>query len=151
VTIKTEVWALVPLDGIIQLKPLSHKGFSYFKAKSSKSRNQKGFRAFSHSTEPVPVLSRSAVHQVTLAVQNKLDSRRLAPIGKMPKILIVDGVWVEIQYTRDEFKEDRSGHMRQCREAEERVVLAALAVWEDGSYEMLHYEIATEEGEAESS
>jgi hypothetical protein len=55
---------------------------------------------------------------------------------------------VEIQYTRDEFKEDRSGHRRQCREAEERVVLAALAVWEDGSYEMLHYEIATEEGEA---
>jgi putative transposase len=84
------------------------------------------------------VLSRSAVNQVTLAVQNKLDSRRLAPIGKTLKILIVDGVWVEIQYTRDEFKE-------------ERVILAALAVWEDGSYEMLHYEIATEEGEVEWS
>lgn len=94
------------------------------------------------------VLSRTAVNQVTLAVQNKLDRHRLAPIVKTPKILIVDGVWVEIQYTRDEFKEDRSGHRRQCREAEERVVLAALAVWEDGSYEMLHYEIATEEGEA---
>lgn len=62
-------------------------------------------------------------------------------------MLIVDGVWVEIQYTRDEFKEDRSGHLRQCRQAEERVVLAALAVWEDGSYEMLHYEIAAEAGE----
>lgn len=93
------------------------------------------------------VLSRSAVNQVTLAVQKQLDTRRLAPFGKTPEILIVDGVWVEIQYTRDEFKEDRSGHLRQCRQAQERVVLSALAVWEDGSYEMLHYEIATQEGE----
>lgn len=29
------------------------------------------------------------------------------------------------------------------------MILAALAVWEDGSYEILHYEIATAEGEAE--
>jgi putative transposase len=72
-------------------------------------------------------------------------------IERTPAILIVDGVWVEIQYTRDEFKEDRSGHLRQSRQAEERVILAALAVWEDGSYEILHYEIAVEEGEAEWS
>ena len=95
------------------------------------------------------VISRTAVNQVTLAVQNQLNSRRLSRLSKTPKILLVDGVWVDIQYTRDEFKEDRSGHMRQCREAEERVVLAAMAVWEDGSYEILHYEIASEEGEAE--
>lgn len=97
------------------------------------------------------VLSRSAVNQVTLAAQKQLDTRRLASISQTPEMLIVDGVWVEIQYTRDEFKEDRSGHLRQCRQAEERVVLAALAVWEDGGYEILHYEIATEEGEAEWS
>jgi transposase-like protein len=97
------------------------------------------------------VLSRSAVNQVTLAVQQQLDTRRLALIGQTPAILIVDGVWVEIQYTREEFKEDRAGHLRQCRQAEERVVLAALAVWEDGSYEMLHYEVASEEGEAQWS
>jgi len=95
------------------------------------------------------VLSRSAVNQVTLSVQKHLDQRRLAAIARTPKIVIVDGVWVEIQYTREDFKEDRAGHLRQCRQAEERVVLAALAVWEDGSYEMLHYEIAPAEGEAE--
>jgi len=97
------------------------------------------------------VISRTAVNQVTLAIQNQLNTRRLSQLSKTPKMIIVDGVWVDIQYTRDEFKEDRSGHMRQCREAEERVVLAAMAVWEDGSYEILHYEIATEEGEAEWS
>ena len=97
------------------------------------------------------VLSCNAVNQVTLAVQKQLESRRLASISQTPEILIVDGVWVEVQYTREAFKEDLSGHLRQCRQAEERVVLAALAVWEDGSYEILHYEIAAEEGEAEWS
>jgi putative transposase len=95
------------------------------------------------------VLSRSAVNQVTLQIQKQLETRRLAPVGKTPQIMIVDGVWVEIQYTREDFKVDRAGHLRQNRQAEERVILAALAVWEDGSYEILHYEIATAEGEAE--
>jgi putative transposase len=97
------------------------------------------------------VLSRSAVNQVTLQIQKQLEIRRQVRIERTPAILIVDGVWVEIQYTQDEFKEDRSGHLRQSRQAEERVILAALAVWEDGSYEILHYEIAVEEGEAEWS
>jgi putative transposase len=97
------------------------------------------------------VLSRTAVNQVTLTVQAQLNKRRLSRLSKTPKMIIVDGVWVDIQYTKDEFKEDRSGHLRQSREAEERVVLAAMAVWEDGSYEILHYEIATEEGETEWS
>jgi putative transposase len=95
------------------------------------------------------VLSRSAVNQVTLQIQKQLDQRRLAPLGQTPRILIVDGVWVEIQYTQAEIKVDRSGHSRQVRQAEERVILAGLAVWEDGSYELLHYEIAAAEGEAE--
>ena len=88
------------------------------------------------------VLSRSAVNQVTLKVQQQLDKHRQSPITQTPEILIVDGVWVEIQYTLDEYKIDRSGHRRQCRQAEERVILAALAVWADGSHEILHYEIA---------
>ena len=95
------------------------------------------------------VLSRSAVNQVTLQIQKQLETRRLAPVGKTPKIMIVDGVWVEIQYTREDFKVDRAGHLRQSRQAEERVILAALAVWADGSHEILHDEIATAEGEAE--
>jgi hypothetical protein len=58
------------------------------------------------------VLSRTAVNKVTLAVQKQLDTRRLATLEKTPKMLIVDGVWADIQYTREEFKEDRSGHLR---------------------------------------
>lgn len=92
------------------------------------------------------VLSRTSVNQVTLKVQADMAARRNAPITTTPPILIVDGVWVDIQYTLDAFKVDQAGHQRQCRQAEERVILAAMAVWTDGSYHILHYEIATEEG-----
>jgi putative transposase len=95
------------------------------------------------------VLSRTAVNQVTLQIQKQLEAHRLSRLTRTPKILIVDGVWVEIQYTSEDFKIDRAGHVRQSRQAEERVILAALAVWEDGSYEILHYEVACEEGEGD--
>ena len=95
------------------------------------------------------VISRSAVNQVTLKVQQQLDSHRQRPIAQTPEILIVDGVWVDIQYTLDAYKVDRSGHQRQRRQAEERVIIAALAVWADGTHEMLHYAVAKGEGEAE--
>ena len=58
---------------------------------------------------------------------------------------MVDGDWVDIQYTSEETKVDRAGHLRQLRQAQERVVLTALAVWPDGTYEVLHYEIAEQE------
>lgn len=94
------------------------------------------------------VLSRTAVNQVTLKVQADMEARRKAPIPKTPSILIVDGVWVDIQYTLDAFKVDQAGHQRQRRQAEERVILAAMAVWPDGSYHILHYEIAAVEDAA---
>ena len=91
------------------------------------------------------VLSRTAVNHVTLKVQADMEARRQEPITETPPILIVDGVWVDIQYTLDEFKIDQAGHERQCRQAEERVILVAMAVWPDGRYYIFHYEIATTE------
>ena len=40
---------------------------------------------------------------------------------------------------------DRSGHQRQVRHAQERVLLSVMAVWQDGSHEILHYQIAEQE------
>jgi len=93
------------------------------------------------------VISRSAINQITLQVQARSDQQRLAPITETPTILIVDGVWVEIQYTLSAFKEDRAGHLRQARQAQERVILTALAVWPDGRYRIFHYEVAEDESE----
>ncbi len=95
------------------------------------------------------VLSVSAVNQITLNVQRQLDNFRQVRLKKTPEIILVDGVWVEIEYTLpDQFKEDKSGHLRQVRQSPDRVVLAVMAVWEDGSQELLHYEIADVESEA---
>jgi transposase-like protein len=94
------------------------------------------------------VLSRTAINQVTLRVESRMNAHRQAAIVRTPAILIVDGVWVSIQYTQDAFNYDRAGHLRQSRQAEERVILAAMAVWPDGSHHLLHYMIATTEDTA---
>ena len=91
------------------------------------------------------VLSVSAINRITLNAQTRMDEHRQSPISQTPAILIVDGVWVDIQYAQDEVKIDRAGHERQVRHAEDRVVLSAIAVWPDGSYHILHYEIAMQE------
>ena len=91
------------------------------------------------------VLSVSAINRVTIEAQRHMDSHRQAKLRKTPPILIVDGVWVDIQYSSEATKVDRAGHVRQIRHAQERVVLSALAVWPDGTYETLHYEIAKQE------
>jgi transposase-like protein len=93
------------------------------------------------------VVSRSAVNRITLRLQEKMDAKCQTPITATPPILIVDGVWVDIQYTLNQFKVDRAGHKRQCRQAQERVIVAAMAVWPDGSYQLLHFEIAEDEDE----
>jgi transposase-like protein len=91
------------------------------------------------------VLSRSVVNQVTLQVERQMHSYRQAALSQTPAILVVDGVWVEIQYALDEVKVDRAGHQRQVRQAQERVILAAMAIWPDGSQHLLHYTICRSE------
>ncbi|MDJ0707644.1 MAG: transposase, partial [Leptolyngbyaceae cyanobacterium MO_188.B28] len=91
------------------------------------------------------VLSPNAINQVTLRMHDQMKTARQSRIEQTPVVLIVDGVWVDIQYGTGEFKIDRSGHQRQVRHAQERVILAVMAVWADGSHEILHYEIAQQE------
>ncbi len=94
------------------------------------------------------VLSVSAVNQITLQVQRKLDEKRQVHLTDTPSIILVDGVWVDIQYVvADEYKEDQSGHLRQCRQVQERVVLSVMAIWPNGRQELLHYEVAETQSE----
>ncbi len=55
---------------------------------------------------------------------------------------------MKIQYTTEETFEDQAGHLRTLRQAQERVVLAAMAIYPDGIREILHYEIAQSESQA---
>ena len=91
------------------------------------------------------VLSATAINNATLRVQTRMQADRDSQIDVTPPIIIVDGVWVDIQYTLDSIKIDRAGHQRQQRQAQERVLLVAMAVWPDQRYHILHYEVAHEE------
>ena len=93
------------------------------------------------------VLSTTAINRVTLQVQEKLDQERLKKITQTPIAIIVDGVWVNIQYDLDAYKVDQAGHRRRQRHAQERVILCVMAVYADGSHAVLHYEIAEDEDE----
>ncbi|MBI4769358.1 MAG: transposase [Chloroflexi bacterium] len=57
-------------------------------------------------------------------------------------------MWVTILYPTGETWTDASGHVRQQVRGEERVILAALAVWPDGRHYILHYEVAADESAA---
>lgn len=91
------------------------------------------------------VLSLSAVNRVTLRVTEQMQRYRQARLTQSPAILLVDGVWVEICYAQDESKIDQAGHQRQCRAVEERVILAAMAIYPDGSHSLLHYTVCLNE------
>ena len=94
-----------------------------------------------------PLLSVSAINRVTTSVQAEITARQQQPLTKTPPIIIVDGVWVKILYPTGQDWVDKAGHTRQARQVQERVILVALAVWPDGTYHILHYEIATDENE----
>lgn len=94
------------------------------------------------------VLSVNAINRITEVAQQQMNQRRTAIITTAPIILLVDGVWVKVQYTTQETFEDQSGHLRTLRKAQERVVLAAMAIYPDGTREILHYEIAQSESQA---
>lgn len=76
-----------------------------------------------------------------------METDRQVPILQTPPILIVDGVWVDVQYTLNTFKLDWPGYQRAYRKVQERVILVAMAVWDDGSYHVLQHEAAKTEDE----
>ena len=94
------------------------------------------------------LLSVSAINQVTIHIQNEIEVWHNTKLEQTPPILIVDGVWVKILYPTGESWVDKAGHNRRQQRGQERVILAAMAVWPDGRYHLLHYEVADEENEA---
>jgi putative transposase len=93
-------------------------------------------------------LSRGAINRVTQAAQAPLEAWLQTPITDTPPVLIIDGVWVSIQYPTGETWVDRSGHTRQRVRAQERVLLTVLGVWPDGRHQVLHYQVAPAENQA---
>lgn len=93
------------------------------------------------------LLSVSAINQVTMHIQSEVEVWQRAKIEQTPPIVLVDGVWVKILYPTGETWVDKAGHKRRQQRGQERVILAALAVWPDGRSHVLHYEAAQNEDE----
>jgi len=93
------------------------------------------------------VLSVSAINRITLQAQQHMDQHRTAVIEKTPPIVIVDGVWVSIQYASEQWWEDQAGHIRKLRQAQDCVILVAMAIWPEGTQGILHYEVAPQESQ----
>lgn len=94
------------------------------------------------------LLSVEAINRVTDKVHTDMTAWQQRSLAQTPPVIVVDGVWVTILYPTGESWLDRAGHRRQQRRGQERVILAALAVWPDGEYHLLHYEVAETEDEA---
>ena len=90
-------------------------------------------------------LSRQAVNRVSQQVESTMSAWLKQPIPKTPPVVIVDGVWVTINYPTGKKFSDRSGHTRTQVRGQERVVLAVVAVWPDGRHNLLHYQVAEKE------
>ncbi len=91
------------------------------------------------------VLSRCAINRITTDVHQTMLDWQQQPIETTPAILIVDGVWVKVLHPTEETYTDKSGHLRRETQSEERVLLVAMAVHDDGSYYILGSCLATEE------
>ena len=91
------------------------------------------------------VLSRGAINRITTDVQQTMGDWQHQPIETTPPILIVDGIWVKMLYPTEATYTDKSGHLRRETRGQERVLLVAMAVHDDGSYYILGTSIATEE------
>ena len=94
------------------------------------------------------LLSVSAINQITLHIQSRVEAGQYATLEQTPPIVLVDGVWVKILYPTEEIWLDKAGHKRRRQQGQERVILAAMAVWPDGNYHLLHYEVAQDENES---
>jgi transposase-like protein len=94
------------------------------------------------------VLSREAVNRVTIAAQSPMEEWRSRPITDTPPILIVDGVWGQVLFPTGATFLDQSGHERREMRGQDQVMLTVMGVWEDGSHQILHYQLAAAEDTA---
>jgi hypothetical protein len=64
------------------------------------------------------VVSRSAVNRITLRLQEELEAKSQTPVTATPPMLIVGGVWVDIQYTLTSSRltaQATNANVRRCK------------------------------------
>jgi hypothetical protein len=81
------------------------------------------------------------IHQIEPLVHQMREQ----PIVNVPTVVQLDGIWVTIQKQGEKSKQDKRKRSRKQRSGQKKVVLVALGFWENGTREILDWQIAPSE------
>jgi len=94
------------------------------------------------------VVSVKAVEHLTDVARQEMTAFRQAELTDTPPVMLIDGANVVIRCPTGEVKTNQRGQQRAVTEAQKRVILAALGVWPDGRYQLLHFQVVEQETKA---
>lgn len=78
-------------------------------------------------------------------IEPLIQQMREHPLAKAPSVVQLDGIWVTIQSQGETIKQDKKKRRRKQRTGGKVVILVALGFWEDGTREILDWQIAPSE------
>ena len=78
------------------------------------------------------VLSLETCHRLVLGLEHRAQAFTTAPLEAPPPIGLVDGLWLKLAVPTGEYTTDAQGRRRPVQERQQRVMLTALGVWDDG-------------------
>jgi putative transposase len=78
-------------------------------------------------------------------IEPLVHQMREQPIVNVPAVVQLDGIWVTIQKQGEKSKQDKRKRSRKQRTGQRKVILVALGFWEDGTREILDWQIAPSE------
>jgi hypothetical protein len=93
------------------------------------------------------VLSLAACNRLGPSVTAQLAVCKMQARESPPLMLLVDDIWGKIAYPTGAYRHDAPGHRRSVKRKQKRVVLSALGVWPDGSWEIVHWKVAEADGQ----
>lgn len=70
---------------------------------------------------------------------------REQPLPQVPAVVQLDGIWVTIQKQGEQSQPDKRKRRRKQRSGQKMVILVALGFWEDGTRDILDWQIAPSE------
>jgi putative transposase len=94
------------------------------------------------------VLSLEACNRLVLGLEQRAQVFKTARLQAPPPIVLVDGLWLTLAVPTGAWKTDSSGRRRAVKHKQTRVMLTALGLWDDGHWEILSWQLATEEDAA---
>ena len=74
-------------------------------------------------------------------IEPLIEKMREQAITPGPPVVQFDGIWVPIESEGEAIKLDKKQRKRKQRTGKKRVILVALAFWEDGRREVLDWQI----------